>query len=91
MLDMILKIENFFKLFGDNIVLKNINLELKEGEIFGFVGENGVGKFILMKIIFGMEVIREIGGYNGKIFFDGKEVNFLFLFDVFNVGIGMVY
>ena len=75
MSDTILKIENLSKSFGDNTVLKDINLELKSGEILGLVGENGAGKSTLMKIIFGMDVIRETGGYNGKIFFDGKEVN----------------
>ena len=44
-----------------------------------------------MKIIFGMDVIRETGGYNGKISFDGKEVNFASPFDALNAGIGMVH
>lgn len=91
MSDTILKIENLSKSFGENTVLKNINLELKEGEILGLVGENGAGKSTLMKIIFGMDVIRETGGYNGKIFFDGKEVNFSSPFDALNAGIGMVH
>ena len=91
MSDTILKIENLSKSFGDNTVLKDINLELKNGEILGLVGENGAGKSTLMKIIFGMDVIRETGGYNGKISFDGKEVNFASPFDALNAGIGMVH
>ena len=87
----ILKIENLSKSFGENTVLKDINLELKEGEILGLVGENGAGKSTLMKIIFGMDIIRETGGYNGKIYFDGKEVNFSSPFDALNAGIGMVH
>ena len=69
----ILKIENLSKSFGDNTVLKDINLELKSGEILGLVGENGAGKSTLMKIIFGMEVIKETGGYNGKIYLISVE------------------
>ena len=59
MSDTILKIENLSKSFGDNTVLKDINLELKSGEILGLVGENGAGKSTLMKIIFGMDIMEK--------------------------------
>jgi len=39
------------KTYGDNHVLKNVSLSLKEGEIFGLIGLNGVGKTTLIKII----------------------------------------
>ena len=65
----LLKIEGLSKSFGENVVLKDINLEVKPGEIVGLVGENGAGKSTLMKAIFGMPVISETGGYGGKIIF----------------------
>ncbi|MGY0394024.1 sugar ABC transporter ATP-binding protein [Fusobacterium sp.] len=91
MKEALLKIENLSKAFGENIVLKDINLEVNPGEIVGLVGENGAGKSTLMKCIFGMPVISETGGYGGKIYFEGKEINFMSPFDALGVGIGMVH
>ncbi len=89
--EILLKIEGLSKSFGDNQVLKNINLDIKKGEIIGLVGENGAGKSTLMKAIFGMPVIHETGGYKGKIIFNGLETNFKNPFDALEVGIGMVH
>lgn len=89
--NVLLKIENLSKSFGENVVLKDINLEVEPGEIVGLVGENGAGKSTLMKAIFGMSVIHETGGYGGKIYFEGKETNFKSPFDALEVGIGMVH
>jgi len=76
MSDTILKIENLSKSFGENTVLKDINLELKEGEILGLVGENGAGKSTLMKIIFGMDVIRETVDIMERFILMGKKLIF---------------
>ncbi|MCQ8211377.1 sugar ABC transporter ATP-binding protein [Cetobacterium somerae] len=87
----LLKMSKVSKSFGENIVLKDINFTIKEGEIVGLVGENGAGKSTLMKIIFGMSVIDETGGYNGEMIFQGKKVKFKSSFDALNAGIGMVH
>lgn len=50
----ILKIENLTKSYDKNIVLKNVNLEIQEGSIFGLIGPNGAGKSTLMKSILGL-------------------------------------
>ena len=39
------------KSFDDAEVLHDINLEFKEGHIYGFVGRNGSGKSVLFKIL----------------------------------------
>lgn len=48
---MILKLKNIEKSFKDKILYKNLNLELKKGEVFALIGPNGVGKTTLMKLI----------------------------------------
>jgi len=48
-----IKIENLFKSFNEKegYVLKNVNFEVKEGEIFALLGPNGSGKTTLIHII----------------------------------------
>ena len=46
-----LTLKNINKKFGDTSILKNINLEVKTGEVLGFLGPNGAGKTTTMKII----------------------------------------
>lgn len=66
----ILKIENLNTSYGKNLVLKDINLEIKEGSIFGLIGPNGAGKSTLMKSILGL-----VEKDSGKITLYGKEIN----------------
>ncbi|QCX33692.1 sugar ABC transporter ATP-binding protein [Caloramator sp. E03] len=89
--NILLKVENVGKQFEGNRVLKDVNFTLKKGEILGLVGENGAGKSTLMKILFGMNVIHETGGYEGNIYLDGQKVNFKNPLDALNAGIGMVH
>ena len=49
-----LEIKNVSKSYGSKKVLDNINLKVKEGQIFGFIGENGAGKTTLIKSIVGI-------------------------------------
>lgn len=44
-------IRNLSKKFKDNLVLDNVNLKFESGNIYGFVGENGSGKSVLLKLI----------------------------------------
>jgi len=56
----------------DNQVLKNINLEIKKGEVTAFVGASGAGKSTMMALI-----LKFITPKNGDIFIDEKNLKLL--------------
>ncbi|HRZ65875.1 MAG TPA: ATP-binding cassette domain-containing protein, partial [Spirochaetia bacterium] len=72
----LLSVEHVSKDFYGNVVLEDVCFQLRAGEILGLVGENGAGKTTLMRILFGMPVIAETGGYEGSIVWKGSEVRF---------------
>ncbi|MDL2258900.1 sugar ABC transporter ATP-binding protein [Eubacteriales bacterium OttesenSCG-928-K08] len=86
-----LRMEHVSKNYGDNAVLKDVSLSVKPGEIYALIGENGAGKSTLMNILFGMSVIRDTGGFDGKVIIDGVEARFNSPNDAMAAGIGMVH
>ena len=54
MLKQTLEIRNVSKMYNDKYVLRNINLNIYPGEIFGIIGPKGSGKTTLVRIITGM-------------------------------------
>lgn len=54
--------------YDNNIVLKNISMELKEGRIYGLLGENGVGKTTLLTLLCGLKKAK-----TGSIEIDGQN------------------
>ena len=57
---MLIKLENISKYFGSRMLFENISFEIAEGEKIGFIGENGIGKTTLIKIITG-EILHDDG------------------------------
>lgn len=47
----VIQTHNLTKCFHNKEVIKNVNLKIKQGEIFGFLGANGAGKSTIMKLI----------------------------------------
>ena len=50
----IISFENISLSYGSRIILDNINFEINEGEIFGMLGPNGVGKSTIFNLITGL-------------------------------------
>ena len=68
-MDSILKLENISKKYGKKSILSDFSLNLEEGNVYGLLGLNGVGKTTLMRIIMGV-----IPPDSGKIFYKNSKV-----------------
>jgi len=64
-----IRIEHLFKSFGDLVVLDDINLQVKKGEILAILGESGTGKSVLLKHMIGL-----LKPDRGQILIDGREI-----------------
>ncbi len=70
-----IRVEQVSKKFGDTYVLKDVSFEAEEGQVYGLVGYNGVGKTTLMKIIGG--IYRPDSGevqINGEPVFENARI-----------------
>ena len=74
------------KSFGGVSALREVDFELRAGEIHGLVGENGAGKSTLMKIIAGVHA-----DFEGRMAIEGAQVRFRSTRDSLAAGIGMVH
>lgn len=62
--------KNIVKKFGENTIIPNLSVEVKNGEIFTLLGPSGCGKTTLLRMIAGFNSIEE-----GEVFFDNEEIN----------------
>lgn len=65
-----LKIKNYTKTYNNGkTAVKNLNLEVKQGDLFAFIGHNGAGKSTTIKSIVGILPFT-----SGEIYIDGKSI-----------------
>lgn len=58
-MEYILKTNNISKVYGGNKVVKNINMNIEKGAIYGFIGKNGAGKTTFMRMVAGLAAPTE--------------------------------
>src|SRR5947208_7909007 len=81
-----LRIRGIRKSFGSTHALRNVNLEIRPGEVHALIGENGAGKSTLMKVL--------SGAYkpdSGKIELDGQVFQPSDPLHARRCGIAMIY
>jgi len=81
-----IEMKNITVTFPGVIANDNINFSLKKGEIHGLLGENGAGKSVLMKTLYGMHIPKK-----GKILVNGNENKIDSPAIAIKLGIGMVH
>ena len=79
-----LKVDKLCAGYGDVQILRNVSIEIGEGEIVGIVGSNGAGKTTLIRSIMGRTTV-----YSGSIIMEGTEVTKVAPQDVVLYGVGL--
>ncbi len=64
-----IEVRNLWKAFGDNQVLKGLNLKVNKGETVVIIGRSGCGKSVLLKHIVGL-----LKPDKGSVFIDGEDI-----------------
>ncbi len=65
-----IKLKNIDLSYGDTQVIKNVSLEINQGEFFAFLGPSGCGKSTLLRLIAGFEQCQR-----GEVFLGDEEVS----------------
>ena len=77
----VLSINNITKTFGSRTAVNNVSFEIKKGEIYGLIGQNGAGKTTIIRIITGL-----CKPTSGTVYICGQNVQTHFQKAIINVG-----
>ena len=69
MAEVLIKVENLSKSFGDNVVLKNVNMQIEKGEVIAIIGPSGCGKSTFIRTLNQLEELTA-----GAIYLDGEDI-----------------
>lgn len=78
-----IRIDHALKKYGDNVIIADLSLKIKEGEFFTLLGPSGCGKTTLLRMIAGFNSIE-----GGDFYFNDKRINDI---DPAKRNIGMVF
>ena len=82
----ILRMEHISKQFGDFFANKDVNFDVRKGEVHTLLGENGAGKSTLMNVLVGLYQPTD-----GQIYLNGEQVRIESPAEAVRLGIGMVH
>lgn len=75
--------QNLVKIYGKRTVVKDLSLEINQGEVVGILGPNGAGKTTTFYMIIGLAKPN-----SGKVFLDGHEITHKAMFKRARMGMG---
>jgi ABC-type sugar transport system ATPase subunit len=84
--EIMLRMDNINKYFPGVQALRNVNFELRRGEVHALLGENGAGKSTLIKIVAGIHKVD-----SGEIFINGEKAEIHCVEDSERLGISVIF
>src|SRR4030065_2464244 len=69
-MDTVIYTENLSKRYGNLIAVDKVSINVRKGEIYGFLGLNGAGKTTTIRMLLGL-----ISPISGEVYLNGEKVN----------------
>ncbi|GAB7055814.1 MULTISPECIES: ABC transporter ATP-binding protein [unclassified Paenibacillus] len=80
-----IKVEKLVSGYGKIMIIRDVNIHVRQGEIVSIIGRNGVGKSTFIKTLIGLNHAKE-----GKIYFKGQDISSSASHERARIGIGYV-